>query len=160
LRPGTVVGSIILGIFGFLLVMTIILSPIGVILMIVAFISFIYGLVASPPAPIQYVATPCPTCGQPLSFVQQYNRWYCYNCRKYPSAPPASYAPSPVTLCPQCKSPIASDANYCPKCGADPRSRAKEIVKEKEVIIKIRCRYCSNLFDESLDKCPHCGAKR
>jgi hypothetical protein len=38
--------------------------------------------------------------------------------------------------------------------------REKEVIKEKEVIIKIRCPYCHNLYDETLDKCPHCGAKR
>ena len=36
----------------------------------------------------------------------------------------------------------------------------KEIIKEKEVIVKIRCPYCHNLYDGTLDKCPHCGAKR
>lgn len=36
----------------------------------------------------------------------------------------------------------------------------KEIVREKEVIVKIRCSYCHNLYDETLNKCPHCGAKR
>ena len=35
-----------------------------------------------PPAPTA-TAQMCPTCGQPLTFVQQYNRWYCANCRKY-----------------------------------------------------------------------------
>ncbi len=30
-----------------------------------------------PPMPI------CPTCGKPLSYIQQYQRWYCYNERKY-----------------------------------------------------------------------------
>ena len=38
--------------------------------------------------------------------------------------------------------------------------KEKEIIREKEVIIKIRCPYCQNLYDETLDKCPHCGAKR
>lgn len=38
------------------------------------------GAPAPPPAP----ATPaCPTCGRPLTYVQQYQRWYCQNCRKY-----------------------------------------------------------------------------
>jgi hypothetical protein len=37
----------------------------------------------------------------------------------------------------------------------------KQAVKEKEVvkeivIVKIRCSYCRNLYDETLDKCPHC----
>lgn len=36
----------------------------------------------------------------------------------------------------------------------------KEVVKESQVIVKIRCRYCNNVFDETLDKCPHCGGKR
>lgn len=36
---------------------------------------------APPPAagPVQY----CPTCGQPMRWVQQYNRWYCNYCRGY-----------------------------------------------------------------------------
>jgi sporulation protein YlmC with PRC-barrel domain len=25
----------------------------------------------------------CPTCGRPLTYVQQYQRWYCYNDKKY-----------------------------------------------------------------------------
>jgi hypothetical protein len=36
--------------------------------------------------------------------------------------------------------------------------REKEIVRE--VIVKIRCPYCKNLYDETLDKCPHCSAMR
>jgi hypothetical protein len=32
--------------------------------------------------------------------------------------------------------------------------------KEKEVIIKVRCPYCKSTYDETLDKCPHCGGKR
>lgn len=39
-------------------------------------------IVVSPPP---QVAAPqvCPTCGQPLAFIQQYGKWYCYNCKKY-----------------------------------------------------------------------------
>ncbi|UCG70410.1 MAG: hypothetical protein JSV09_05185 [Thermoplasmata archaeon] len=33
---------------------------------------------SSPQTPI------CPTCGHALIFTQQYNRWYCTNCEKYP----------------------------------------------------------------------------
>jgi len=35
----------------------------------------------------------------------------------------------------------------------------KEIIKEKEVITKVRCPYCHGAYDEISDKCPHCGAK-
>ena len=36
-------------------------------------------------------------------------------------------------------------------------AREREIIKE---IVKIRCPYCNNLYDEKYDKCPHCGGKR
>jgi rubrerythrin len=35
----------------------------------------------------------------------------------------------------------------------------KETVVVKE-IVKIRCSYCGKLYDQGLDKCPHCGASR
>lgn len=40
------------------------------------------------------------------------------------------------------------------------QAREKEIIREKEVIVKIRCPYCHKLYDETLDKCPNCGASR
>jgi len=36
-----------------------------------------------------------------------------------------------------------------------PVTREREIIKE---IVKIRCRYCGKLYDQRLDRCPHCGA--
>jgi Zn finger protein HypA/HybF involved in hydrogenase expression len=39
-------------------------------------------------------------------------------------------------------------------------AKEKEIIREKQVIVKVRCPYCHNLHDETLDRCPHCGAKR
>ena len=27
--------------------------------------------------------TVCPTCGQNITFIGQYQRWYCQNCKKY-----------------------------------------------------------------------------
>jgi len=37
-----------------------------------------------PPPPSTTVQQLCPTCGRPLTFIQQYGRWYCYSCNKYP----------------------------------------------------------------------------
>jgi hypothetical protein len=38
----------------------------------------------SPPPPPQSGTTPtCPTCGGPLTYVQQYQRWYCPVDQKY-----------------------------------------------------------------------------
>jgi len=39
--------------------------------------------------------------------------------------------------------------------GNQPVLREKEIIRK---IVKIRCPYCKNLYDENLDKCPNCGA--
>ena len=25
----------------------------------------------------------CPSCGQPATWIEQYQRWYCYGCQKY-----------------------------------------------------------------------------
>ena len=36
--------------------------------------------------------------------------------------------------------------------------REKEVIREK-VVVKIRCRYCGNPYNETLDECPHCGAR-
>jgi sporulation protein YlmC with PRC-barrel domain len=37
--------------------------------------------------PVQQQTAPtqplCPTCGKPLTWIPQYQRWYCYNDKKY-----------------------------------------------------------------------------
>jgi hypothetical protein len=40
-------------------------------------------MAAPAPAPTPAVQTPCPSCSKELTWVQQYNRWYCYACGKY-----------------------------------------------------------------------------
>jgi MFS family permease len=37
----------------------------------------------APPPPPPPGAEVCPTCGGPLTYIQQYQRWYCYKCKKY-----------------------------------------------------------------------------
>jgi hypothetical protein len=38
---------------------------------------------APPPPPPDASAQVCPTCGEPLTFVKEYDRWYCTKCKKY-----------------------------------------------------------------------------
>jgi len=44
------------------------------------------------------------------------------------------------------------------------KEKQEKVIKEREVIVKevvkIRCSYCRKLYDESLGKCPNCGASR
>jgi hypothetical protein len=35
----------------------------------------------------------------------------------------------------------------------------KEIIREKEIVTKVRCLYCHGAYNEILESCPHCGAK-
>jgi transposase-like protein len=39
-------------------------------------------------------------------------------------------------------------------------AKEKEIITQTKVIVKVKCPYCRNLYDETLDKCPNCGGKR
>jgi uncharacterized membrane protein len=41
--------------------------------------------------------------------------------------------------------------------GEHPAVREREIIRE---VVKIRCSYCGNLYDESQDKCPYCGGPK
>jgi DNA-directed RNA polymerase subunit RPC12/RpoP len=53
----------------------------------------------------------------------------------------------------------AGDCRRMAKPSYDEKIVAKEIIKEKQVIVKMRCQYCKNLYEETLDKCPYCGAR-
>jgi len=47
--------------------------------------------------------------------------------------------------------------------GTQSTEEGAAVVKEREIIreiVKIRCPYCNNLYDEKYDKCPYCGGKR
>jgi len=64
------------------LVIVILIGPVGAVIYLV--VRERGGLVPPPPPPPPPgVAPTCPTCGQPLTYVQQYGRWYCQYCRRY-----------------------------------------------------------------------------
>jgi hypothetical protein len=41
-----------------------------------------------------------------------------------------------------------------------PPPRNVEIIRETQVIVKVRCPYCANVYNEILDRCPNCGGHR
>jgi hypothetical protein len=43
---------------------------------------------------------------------------------------------------------------------APPPIERTEIIHQTEIVVKIRCRYCGNTFDEKLDQCSVCGARK
>jgi hypothetical protein len=40
-------------------------------------------LASAPPPPPPSPEATCPTCGGPLTYIEKYQRWYCYKCKKY-----------------------------------------------------------------------------
>jgi len=89
----------------------------------------------------QRLAGTCPTCSGPLTFIQQYSGWYCYNCRAYATEPASMGIPTagsipttvPFAQLPQQAPPIARPgtkycincrflmpeaSRYCSRCGA------------------------------------------
>ena len=60
------------------------------------------AVISIPPiVTVTKVDHPCPTCGRALTYISQYNRWYCYSCRAY--------------------APVAKSKFACPSCGASLR---------------------------------------
>jgi hypothetical protein len=58
---------------------------------------------------------------------------------------------------------LASLPPYVPESESPPPSFTQEenVIKEKIIIkeiVKIKCPYCSTLYEQTLDNCPHCGA--
>jgi sporulation protein YlmC with PRC-barrel domain len=41
------------------------------------------AITAQPVQAAQTAQPVCPTCRGPLSYIQQYQRWYCHKCQKY-----------------------------------------------------------------------------
>jgi sporulation protein YlmC with PRC-barrel domain len=70
----------------------------------------------------------CPTCNQPLTWIPQYKRWYCYNDKKYVNPPQSTKKEdweevfqeqqttpkkqSTKTLCPTCNRPLTWIPQY------------------------------------------------
>ena len=82
--------------------------------------------VATPPAApeVPRVINPCPTCGRELSYLDQYDRYYCYHCKAYaPSVVKVEAVPAPPRIgkpCPTCGRELTFipdyNRHYCYNC--------------------------------------------
>jgi hypothetical protein len=120
--------------------------------------------------------TPCIYCGTKLAdneglFFTPYagakQQRICYNCfqkeilDKQGNCP---YCGKPMSAYETIGIHISNDKWYHKAC-ADKmeHERSHSPIIEKETIkeiVKIRCPFCANLYDEKIDKCPHCGGNR
>ncbi|MGI0149733.1 MAG: hypothetical protein ACREDF_09420, partial [Thermoplasmata archaeon] len=64
--------------------------------------------------PIARTLHPCPRCGRELTYISQYDRWYCYSCRTYAPRAKAKFA------CPTCGASLRWISQYerwwCDSC--------------------------------------------
>jgi len=67
----------------------------------------------------------CPQCSGEMKFVQKYNEWYCYTCKKYPlhkAKPEAPKKEAAAACCPKCKGKLRYiekyQRHYCDACKA------------------------------------------
>ncbi len=65
------------------------------------------------PEPAEIKVRMCPSCGQPLKFIEKYSRYYCYSCKKYA---PKEQVEAKKQEAPAAKAP---EGKKCPDCGAD-----------------------------------------
>jgi isoleucyl-tRNA synthetase len=87
----------------------------------------------------------CQFCGNALNYIEEYNRWYCYECKKYapeeapeemelPEKPPAEVAE--LQHCSLCAAALPEDATVCIRCGTPIGGGEEEepaVVEEKVV---------------------------
>jgi hypothetical protein len=46
------------------------------------------------------------------------------------------------------------------KIESSERALREEVIIQKVSVVKIKCQYCGNVYDENLDRCPYCGRTR
>jgi ribosomal protein S27AE len=103
----------------------------------------------------------CPACDQPLKYIEKYDRYYCYSCKKYAPVekkaeePPKTPAPkAEVKMCPVCETELQFVDNYnewyCSKCRKYPLYAKKKA--------EVQMKNSDNMPKEKpADACPKCG---
>jgi isoleucyl-tRNA synthetase len=82
----------------------------------------------------------CKSCGKQLSYIEQYKRWYCYNCEVYAEEEEGIAAEKPLieeikgVPCLQCGSLIPEGTTICASCGTPVEEKEAEEVKVEEPV--------------------------
>lgn len=91
----------------------------------------------------------CSVCGQPLKYIEKYERHYCYGCRKYAPREGLDKHPAPAK-------PSSLATKKCPDCGRELRY----IDKYSEYYCNACKKYPLRAAKGSGDlKCPKCGER-
>jgi predicted RNA-binding Zn-ribbon protein involved in translation (DUF1610 family)/uncharacterized Zn finger protein (UPF0148 family) len=89
----------------------------------------------------------CSACGQPLKYIEKYQRHYCYGCRKYASREGVDRPLAPAK-------PETPATKHCPDCGKE----LKYVDKYSEFYCYTCKKYPLRAQKKPQDlKCPKCG---
>lgn len=100
-----------------------------------------------------YPALPiCPSCKQPLNWISEYKRWYCYKDKIYPQLPQEK---SQTQILP--KEKVIPKETPNTQTLQQSHATTKEIIRE---VVLIPCAYCDSLMPQTSTFCSNCGARR
>lgn len=110
-------------------------------------------VIPAPTVQMQAEVKMCPTCGQPLKWIEKYQRSYCYGCRKYAlkestvkSEVPAKQEDNGQKHCPECRGELKFvekyNEFYCYSCKKYPLRGRKNVAPAHK---------------PNADSCPKCG---
>jgi ssDNA-binding Zn-finger/Zn-ribbon topoisomerase 1 len=101
----------------------------------------------------------CPACGQPLKWIEKYQRHYCYGCKKYaakedkPKEEPKAAPAAEMKTCPDCHGALKYVEKYsewyCYKCKKYPLRRKKPEEQKPAVSAPETAK--------GVKACPKCG---
>ncbi len=84
----------------------------------------------------------CQSCGNPLSYIEEYKRWYCYNCKVYPKEEEEIPAVEEAVveevkgeLCSHCGAILPKGVTVCGSCGTPLVEEEAEEVKVEEPVL-------------------------
>jgi ribosomal protein S27AE/predicted RNA-binding Zn-ribbon protein involved in translation (DUF1610 family) len=118
----------------------------------------------------------CPACGQPLKWIEKYQRHYCYGCKKYaakeakPKEEPKAAPAAEMKTCPDCQGALKYVEKYsewyCYKCkkyplrkkkAEEPKPSGPKQSDEKPAEPKPAAPAPAHQPETDVKACPKCG---
>jgi len=110
--------------------------------------------VSESPAPVEPPAPPaekpafvrmCSICGQPLKYIDKYQRYYCYGCKNYASKDEKLRGTAERKKCPECGGDLRFiekyNEHYCNACKKYPLRNGKKVATIKAEVLS--CPKCA-----------------
>jgi isoleucyl-tRNA synthetase len=108
----------------------------------------------------------CVTCGKDLTYIEEYKRWYCYNCKKYAEEeieivkeedelPPSPEELESYVTCGICGASSEEGSTNCSKCGAsliEGEPEVEEVPQEMEAEADVQQEIVEEAVEEEAEE--------